>query len=111
MFGKTPIFSPFSNPSRLCSFEYTRPNEKKTLSTLADCTSMYTLQCTVYTPHTLCTQMKLRAVLCGTIDLLFEFVSDFIVISIMIFIMIFIVIFIMIFIVDLNHDLNHDLNR
>ena len=37
-----------------------------------------------------------------TIDLLFEFVSDFTVISIMIFI----AIFIMIFIVDLNHDLN-----
>ena len=46
--------------------------------------------------------MKLRAGLCGTIDLLFEFVSDFTVISIRVFI----VIFIVIFIVDLNHDLN-----
>ena len=40
--------------------------------------------------------MKLRAVLCGTNDLLFKFVSDSIVISIMIFIVISIMIFIVI---------------
>ena len=52
--------------------------------------------------------MKLRAVLCSTIDLLFEFVYDFIVISIMIFI----VIFIMIFIANLNQWFkSNDLNQ